>query len=83
MVWRWAVFFFVILPSFVFSFLYCNQFSCIHSGKLHAGALAEVLFCGCNPFSVALARLRVFLLCLKNFKKLSSKEEVDDVLMLR
>ncbi|XP_068752871.1 XK-related protein 6-like [Montipora capricornis] len=76
--WFGVGLFFVILPSLVFSFLYCHQFSRIHTGKLQLGALAEVLFCGCNPFSVALARLRGFILCLKNFKKLWCKERLDD-----
>lgn len=63
---------FVILPSLVFSVLYWMQF------KLNTiSAVAEVAIFGCNPFSVAFARLRGFLLCFKNFKKLWRKEELD------
>ena len=45
----------------------------------------KVLLCGFNPFSVALARLRAFIICLRNFKKLwegqkieSAKEDTDE-----
>ena len=66
---------FVILPSLVFSILYCWQF---RMDKITEFAKLVTCAC-CNPFSVALARLRAFLLCLRNFNKLWRGDELNPV----
>lgn len=64
---------FVILPTLVISMLYCWHFKIDRISRV-----AKLLICGfCNPFSVALARLRGSLLCLRNFRKLWRGEELD------
>ena len=65
--WFGVGLFFVILPSLFFSVLYCRQL--MKTDDKRPG-LVELLICGCNPFSVAFTRLRAFILCSKNFKKL-------------
>lgn len=66
---------FVILPSLVFSILYCWQF---RMDKITEFAKLVTCAC-CNPFSVALARLRAFLLCLRNFNKLWRGDDLSPV----
>ena len=64
---------FVILPTTVTSMLYCWHFKIDRMS-----AVGKLIINGiCNPFSVAVARLRGFLLCLLNFKTLWSGEELD------
>ena len=64
---------FVILPTIVTSMLYCWHFKIDRMS-----AVGKLIINGiCNPFSVAVARLRGFLLCLLNFKTLWSGEELD------
>ena len=76
--WFGVGFAFVILPCFVFSLLYCmprlEQFENTSYKKI----CLQVLLCGFNPFSAALARLQVFIFCLKNFKKLWQGKKVED-----
>lgn len=64
---------FVILPSLMFSILYWWQFTMAKFTDI-----AKLVACACcNPFSVALARLRAFLLCLRNFKKLWRGDQLE------
>ena len=72
--WFGVGLFFVILPSLFFSVLYCRQL--MKTDDKRPG-LVELLICGCNPFSVAFTRLRAFILCSKNFKKLWHREDLD------
>ena len=65
---------FVILPILFFSVLYCRQ---LMKTDAKRPGFVELLICGCNPFAVAFTRLRAFILCSKNFKKLWNGDELD------
>ncbi len=69
---------FVILP--------CLPFACIYSvTKLMSNTICAGTDCvkdfilGFNPFTVACVRLKAFIFCLKNFKKLWKGEPVDEL----
>lgn len=60
-------------PTIVKSLLYCWHFKIDRISAVGKLIINDI----CNPFSVAVARLRGFLLCLRNFKTLWSGEELD------
>lgn len=61
---------FIILPCFAFSLLFCMPRLEEFERSSYKKICLQVLLCGLNPFSAALARLRAFIFCLKNFKTL-------------
>ena len=61
---------FLILPCFAFSLLYSMSKLKELATSSYKECCTKVLLCGFNPFSVAFARLRAFIFCLRNFKTL-------------
>lgn len=68
---------FLILPCFAFSLLYSMPRLDELATSSYKKCCTKVLLCGFNPFSVALARLRAFIICLRNFKKLWEGQNIE------
>ena len=68
---------FLVLPCFAFSLLYSMPRLDELATSSYIKCCTKVLLCGFNPFSVALARLRAFIFCLRNFKKLWEGQKIE------
>ena len=54
-----------------------SAWPCLKENVSRTGKFTYFFLCGLNPFSVALKRLRVFILCFKNFNKLWRGEKIE------
>ena len=78
---------FVILPCLLFLITYIGSKQTELEDASRTRRYVTVFLCGFNPFSSALARLRLLIFCIKNFKKLwrcekiESTENADELLL--